>query len=43
MDIETIRDELRNLAEDKKAEMSVNVHNYLWQIVQSIDEAHKKT
>jgi len=36
-EIETIKEELKNLAEDKKAEMSVNVYNYLWDIIQGID------
>ena len=32
-----IANELKNFAESKKAEMSVNVYNYLWNIVQSIE------
>lgn len=36
-DIQTIKEELKNLAEDKKTEMSVNVYEYIWQIIQSID------
>lgn len=32
-----IKDELRSFAENKKSEMSVNVYNHIWGIVQSID------
>jgi len=34
-DKETIVNELKSLAESKKAEMSVNVYNYIWHIIQS--------
>ena len=42
MDVELIRDELKMLAEDKKSEMSANVYEYIWQIVQSIDKGLSK-
>jgi len=32
-----VRDELRSFAEDKKSEMSVNVYNYIWNLVQGIE------
>jgi len=38
MDKEDIINELRNLAEDKKSEMSVNVYNYLWQLIELIEK-----
>ena len=37
MDVETIREELKNLAEHKKGEMSANVYEYIWNIVNTID------
>ena len=40
-----VKDELRSFAEDKKSEMSVNVYNHIWDIIQGIDsdlEAPKK-
>lgn len=39
MKIETIRDWLRNFAEDpeNKKQMSANVHEDLWHMIQSID------
>jgi len=37
MSEETIMNELKSLAEDKKAEMSVNVHEYLWHMIQGIE------
>ena len=41
MDIETIRDELKTFAEENRKEMSVNVHNGIWNIIQSIDHEVK--
>lgn len=32
-----IANELKNFAESYKAEMSVNVYNYIWNIIQSIE------
>ena len=37
MDIKTIRDELETFLEEYKKEMSMNVHEGLWHIIQSID------
>lgn len=37
MEIKKIRDWLRDLAEDEKSEMSVNVYNYIWNMIQCID------
>lgn len=37
-DIKSIKEELKNLAEDKKSEMSVNVYNHIWNIIQSIEK-----
>ena len=36
--LEVIRDWLRNFAEGMKAEMSVNVYNDIWDMIQSIDK-----
>ena len=35
--IESIRDGLKSLAEDRTMPMDVQVHNALWQEIQSID------
>ncbi len=35
--IETIRDQLKSLAEDRTMPMDVQVYNALWQMIQSID------
>ena len=35
--IESIRDGLKSLAEDRTMPMDVQVHNALWQTIQSID------
>ena len=35
--IETVRDELKALAEDRTLPMDVKVHTALWQTIQSID------
>lgn len=32
-----VRDELRSFAEGYRTQMSVNVYNYIWNIVQGID------
>ncbi len=39
MDVETIRDWLRNFVEDPeyRKQMSANVHESLWQMIQDID------
>jgi len=42
MNIEIIRDWLRNFAEDYKKEMSANVYENIWNMIQSIDEELKK-
>jgi len=44
-EIESIKNELRSFAEDKRSEMSVNVYEYIWGIIQGIDrflEENKK-
>ena len=48
MDIETIRDWLRNFAEEpeNRKQMSVDIHQQIWNMIQSIDielEAQKTT
>ena len=35
-DVESIIEELKSLAEDKKAEMSANVHEYIWNMIQGL-------
>ncbi len=40
--IESIRDWLKNLAEDRTMPMDVQVHNALWQEIQSIDHEIEK-
>jgi hypothetical protein len=37
-----LKDELRSFAEDKKSEMSVNVYNYIWNIIQGIEHDMNK-
>ena len=37
-----IKNELKNFAEDNKAEMSVNVYNGIWNIIQSIEHDEVK-
>lgn len=32
-----VKNELKSFVEDKKSEMSVNVYNYIWNIIQGID------
>ena len=36
-DINSIANELRSLAENKKAEMSANVYEYIWNMIQGIE------
>ena len=40
-DIETIVIDLKNLAENMKSEMSVNVHEQIWNLIQSIEHDFK--
>jgi len=40
-DIESITIELKNLAENMKAEMSANVHEYIWNMIQGIEHDFK--
>lgn len=37
-----IQNELRNFAEDNKKEMSVNVYNGIWNIIQSLEHEENK-
>lgn len=37
-----IKNELKNFAEDNKSEMSVNVYNGIWNIIQSIEHEETK-
>lgn len=36
-----IVNELQHLAEDNKEQMSVNVYNHIWQLIQSIEHEEK--
>lgn len=38
-----IKNELKNFAEDNKAEMSVNVYNGIWNIIQSIEHEEEQS
>ena len=40
-DIESITIELKNLAEERKSEMSANVHDYIWNMIQTIEHDFK--
>jgi len=36
-DVEVIVNELKSLAENKKAEMSANVYEYIWNMIQGLE------
>ncbi len=37
IDVERFTNELKSLAEEKKAEMSANVYEYIWNMIQGIE------
>ncbi len=37
IDVERVTNELKMLAEDKKSEMSANVYEYIWNMVQGLE------
>ncbi len=38
IDVEIVTNELKMLAEDKKSEMSANVYEYIWNMIQGLEK-----
>ncbi len=41
-DVKSIVNELKSLAEEKKSEMSANVYEYIWNMIQGIEHEETK-